>query len=314
MIIKTKKRISLTIVMILLLLFFIFISYLLIKDFYFPIKFSNIKELIGSIILLLLSFMIIYHHLKIPNIELNNNTIIFKTLFTKKQYFLKDINSFELSDKMPLKWIFITFPVEGMYLEFNDEKIEFIYDDFYSNLWEIKNYINKLKNKSEHKRLKQTKSYFKSNTRIKGSVLTSYSLIVIFLILFTLFLILKMDLSNFHVGSLIGISIFLLLLGSFSNLLYYYEFNHDKLIVKNHLFFWFEKIYETNNIKEIAIENPSVKVPDGLRIVSNDFQTKLYMSGSYKNGHWIEIIKIINQTNIKLRNESLWHLENNENG
>lgn len=311
--IKSKKKTSLTIVINLLAFFFVSISYLLIKDFSLPFNFLNTKELIGGVVIFLFAIAIVYQHLIIPNIKINNDAIIIKTIFTEKKYYLKDIKSFELSDKMPLKWLFITFPAEGMFLEFNNEKIEYIYDDFYSNLWKIKNFIQKIKTEPKRKNNKKNIKRFRVNKIIKGSFLTSFSLTIIGLILFILFIIYKMDLINHFTGSIISLTIFITLVVVYGNLLYYFEFNSNSLIVRNHLFIWYERVFNTTDIKEIAIENPSYRVPDGLRIVLNNHNTKLFLAGSYLNKNWQETIEILNESKIEIRNESLWYLENDEN-
>lgn len=312
MTLKTTKKKSITILILLISVFFSFLSHLLISDVNYTISFSNTKEVLGSIVMFVFALGIAYNQFKIPSIEINRKKIIFKSIFRKKKYLLSDIKNIELADKMPYKWMFIRIPAEGMFLEFKNNEIEYIYDDFYTNLWEIKTFLNQQINKSKNDRFKKTKSYFR-NSIIKGSFLTTYSIIVISLIVFVIFLLIKIDYSNLEFGALIVISIFILLIASFGNLLYYFDFNSNKLIVRNHLFFWFKKHYNASNIKEIVIENPSYRTPDGLRVISNNFQTKLYMSGSYKEKDWINIINIINESNIELRNESLWYLEKDKN-
>jgi len=296
MVIKTTKKKSFVISILLIIFIFSFISFSLFSDYFSQTNNKNIKELIGSISVLVLILIVIYCYLKIPKIEMNHEKIIFKTLFSNKQYSLKDIKKVMFTGKMPMKYC--PFDVdEGMLLEFNTNEKIFVYDDFYGNLWKIKNKLYRITNKS----LPSKEKYFKSNTIIKGSLFTILGLSSLFSTIFFIFIILKIDYSNISIGLLISLISFLIIPVSIGNLLYYFEFNHDKLIVKNHLFFWFKKEYETKSIKEVTIEHFYRIIPDGLRIISNNFETKVYRLGTYKEIHWNELLKNLNKAYIKVR-------------
>ena len=302
MIIKTRKKISFVLSM---AFAFSMLAIMIFVIIYLE-GITSIINLVWIAFLLVFLFRIIHFYLKIPKIEIDDSKIKFKTIFSKKEYLLKDLRKFELTGKAPPFKCILVADLEGMYLQFKDKNIEYIYDDFYSNLWKIKNHIAKIR----HKQPRVGKKYFKSNLSIKGSPFSFFSLLGIIMIALSFFitigsfLVIVNDLQNVKLGNVIVILAFTFVAGIFGNLFYYFEFNHDKLIVKNHLFFWFRKIYETKDIKEVTIHhsfNIGVYVPDGLRIISNDFQNKIYVLGAYEDRHWKKLLKMFNEAGIRVR-------------
>ena len=125
---------------------------------------------------------------------------------------------------------------------------------------------------------------------------------VISLIIFIVFLIVKMDFTDNFLRSILFLLFFIVLTASFGNFLYYFEFNKQSIIVKNYLYFWFRKEYKIEKIKEIGIEMPPGRAPDGLRIILFNYKSHLYLAGTFLEKHWKEIENIANSYGIKFRN------------
>lgn len=60
--------------------------------------------------------------------------------FNNDTYYWTDILKIRLTGKQPFKYV-INHDMEGMAVEFNDGTVKYLYDNVYSNLWQIKSFI-----------------------------------------------------------------------------------------------------------------------------------------------------------------------------
>jgi CRISPR/Cas system CSM-associated protein Csm4 (group 5 of RAMP superfamily) len=91
--------------------------------------------------------------------------------------------------------------------------------------------------------------------------------------------------------------------GIFSFKMHYFIVTEKYIIVKNSICFWYNKIYEIENVKELVIESPH-KQSTSLRIITNDFQSKMYQAGSLRDKTWTEMKEYLLKKEIKVRNET----------
>lgn len=259
----------------------------------------NIKTILGAISISSLTiYTIISFFRNTPTVKIKDNKITFKYLFNKNEtYNLNDIKKISFTGKKPFKLLFFENPTEGMKIEFNDKIKKYLFDDLYSNLSELKIFL-KSKNQNQRKQVNNTNKF---NLKIiKGNGLISfYGILSIVLILFTLFLITKIS-YPIKIGYVISISLFSFMTYAFSNLLNFFVFSNGKLIIKNHLLFWRKVEIDTSKIKEVSREQTSSRTPDGLRVITSDFKSIMYMTGTYGEDEWNELIIFFKSINIKI--------------
>ena len=82
----------------------------------------------------------LYRYIKnAPNITLDKDFINFNS----QTYSLADISKIELTGKRPFKYA-VNFPMEAATLTFNSGETKYVFDDMYSNSWEIKSFLKQV--------------------------------------------------------------------------------------------------------------------------------------------------------------------------
>jgi hypothetical protein len=74
-----------------------------------------------------------------PKITLDNNFISFNS----ETFTITEIKKVELTGKRPFRYA-IDFPMEAATLTFSNGEVRYIFDDMYSNAWEIKSYLKQV--------------------------------------------------------------------------------------------------------------------------------------------------------------------------
>jgi hypothetical protein len=241
-----------------------------------------------------------------PKIVVDNEKIIIK----RNTYYWKDLQNVKLTGKKGFG--FFNYQMEVATLNFTDKKTEFIFDDMYSNSWEIKSFIQQIviqkkntfeirpQNINPKEIEKETFYKFKGNPVFSFRGLMMWGLIGFFayLIIFTNGKLSKFDQMKFF----IPFSLFWFLLNAYS--MNYFEISKNFFIVKNHYFFWKKKIYRISDIEEIVYETQQ-KQSNILRVITTDFKRGLYPAGTLKDSNWIEMKEELEKKKIKVRNECI---------
>jgi len=218
-----------------------------------------------------------------------------------------------LTGKQPFKYLF-SYQMEGMMLLFKNGKVKYLFDDFYSNLGEVKSFIQQvvIEKKSAfdytpepvHKKdmIPETFAVFKGSqfTSLRGVIL--WGLYAIILVMFLL-----------RPGYLDHINIpkFVLLFGLFcfawfylnSLVMNYFLASEHYLEVKNHNLFWKKRIYGLDDIKEVAIETQG-KMPNSLRIITKDFRSTVFPAGTLNDRNWRSLKEKLESRGIPVRIDS----------
>lgn len=260
-----------------------------------------------SLIFYFLAFSMVYAYWKnSPKISIDNHLIT----FGNERFYIKDIKKVILTGKMPFRLI-IRFPMEGTALIFNDGTEKYIFDDLFSNSWEIKSFLEQtvIKKKeyipTQIEKIDSNIIRFERFETFKGSQITSLRGIMLWgLIGFFAFLLV----SKIQTAP-IGFVIFFAVFGTFwfllnSWLMHFFCITNDYFIVKNHNFVWLTKIYRIKDIKEIIYETQS-KQPNSLRIITKDFRNKLYPAGTLRDKTWLEMKSSLKMKGVKVRNECI---------
>ena len=249
----------------------------------------------------------LYRYIKnAPTITLDNDFIN----FNNKIFSIADIDNIELTGKRPFKYA-INFPMEAATLKFKNGKTKYIFDDMYSNSWEIKSFLKQV--------VIDKKEFSKSNSSpidkdavasdfyetFKGNQLTSLRGISLWgLIGFFVHMVIN-NKRPVHIGGVLfvsGFSLFWVI--AFSYQMHYFQVSDNYFLVRNHNFFWKKKAYNIADIKEIVFETQG-KMPNCLRVITKDFRNKLYPAGTLRDKNWLDLKDKLETYKIKVRNECI---------
>lgn len=249
----------------------------------------------------------LYRYIKnAPKVTLDKDFIT----FNNQTYSISDIKKVTLTGKRPFNYV-IDFPMEAVTLTFNNNEKKYIFDDMYSNSWEIKLFLKQVV-------IDKKDFVYNINTAIdkdavasdfyetfKGNQLTSLRGISLWgLIGFFTF----MQLNNKRPNT-IALTIFLFGFSTFwfvanSYFMHYVQVSDNFLVIRNHNFFWMRKAYNIVDIKEIVFETQG-KMPNCLRVITKDFRNKLYPAGTLRDENWLALKEKLESYNIKVRNECI---------
>jgi ABC-type multidrug transport system fused ATPase/permease subunit len=257
-----------------------------------------------SILFYILAGYCLYRYIKnAPTITLDNNFI----KFNNQIFLFTDIEKIELTGKQPFKFV-ISVPMEAATLTFKNGDTKYIFDDMYSNSWEIKSFLKQVViDKKDF--VEQTDSSIdtsdldsESYETYKGTVITSLRGIALWgLIGYLLYMLLNSKRPG-SAGLAIFFSILWFLLHS--RLMNYFQVSNNFFIVRNHNFFWTKRAYRIQDIKEIVFETQG-KMPNCLRVITKNFKNKLYPAGTLRDKTWLELKDKLETYKIKVRNECI---------
>jgi len=247
----------------------------------------------------------LYRYIKnSPKITLDTDFIT----FNNQTYSLADIKKVTLTGKRPFKYA-INFPMEAATLTFNNNEIKYIFDDMYSNSWEIKSFLKQvvIDKKDFVEAINSTidKDAVASDfyETFKGNQFTSFRGISLWgLIGFFVYLVIN-NKRPAQIGGLffvLGFSLFWFI--AFSYQMHYFQVSDNYFLIRNHNFLWKKKAYKIADIKEIVFETQG-KMPNYLRIITKDFRNKLYPAGTLSDKNWLALKDKLESYKITVRNE-----------
>ena len=247
----------------------------------------------------------LYRYIKnAPTITLDKDFINFNS----QTFSIADIDKIELTGKRPFKYA-INFPMEAATLQFKSGDIKYIFDDMYSNSWEIKSFLKQVvidkKEFSQSNSSPIDKDAVSSDfyETFKGNQITSLRGISLWgLIGFFVYMVVNSK-RPAHIGGVlfvVGFSLFWFL--AFSYQMHYFQVSDNYFLIRNHNLFWRKKVYNISDIKEIVFETQG-KMPNCLRIITKDFRNKLYPAGTLRDKNWLALKDKFESYNIKVRNE-----------
>ncbi|HRE78256.1 MAG TPA: hypothetical protein PLL09_10585 [Flavobacterium sp.] len=293
-------------------LFFSLLGTFMIKTFFDEIEekgfeYKLLFMLIFGIAVIILSFYTIFkYHKNAPFVKVFDK----KIQINKKTINFQDIKYIDLTGKMPFKYI-LTFPMEGCYILLKNEEEIFLYDDMYTNLWKIKDYLNSVYLKKEIYKLEKPQEIKKNIERFEsfnfysGNQIFSFRGLMLWGFLIPLsygLLFVKQD-ENFNGYMLFGLfAVFWFYFSSW--LMHYYGVSKKFLIIKNTNLPWKEKIYFLDNIKEVVFECEG-KMPNCLRVITHDFKSNLYPGATLSDKKWITLKKELRSYGVIVRDECI---------
>jgi len=200
---------------------------------------------------------------------------------------------------------------ESTKISFKNQDVIYIYDEYYLNSSEIKSFINQIvinkKKVFKKQQLNYTPKnlYLESFSDFKGHPILSFRGIMMWsVIIFFAFLPFYSSNKIQLIPLLIVYSFCLIWFLLSSWMMHYFRISNKYFIVKNHYFFWTEKIYLLENIEEIVYEQQG-KQSNALRIITTDFKSTRFLAGSLSDKKWLKMKAIFEEKNIKVRNECI---------
>lgn len=255
-------------------------------------------------------FMMIYN---IVSYFKNSPTIVAddrQISFNDETFNWSEVIKIDLIGKRPFRYL-ISFPKEGAMLTFKDNSVKYFFDDMYSNSWQLKCFIEQViinkQNTADITILKvdQNELLHESLEIFKGNQFTSSRGITLWgLVGFLIFLVLSMGTVppwRATVFALLFISLWFIIN---SYLMHYFILSEKYFAVRNHNFIWKYKIYKVEDIKEIVFETAG-RMPNCLRIITNDFRNKVYPAGTLRDKNWLDLKDKLELKNIIVRNECI---------
>lgn len=233
-----------------------------------------------------------------------------KITIKNRTYYWKDIQNVKMTGKKGFG--LLSYQMEVTTLKFQNKITEYIFDDMYSNSWEIKSFIKQIvvdkKNKFEISTNETNKKDIEKEhfEEFKGNPFFSFRGIMMWsLILFLLF----MTFSPFSKISYFNALKFFIPFGLFwfafnAYCMHYFELSKNYFVVRNHYFWWIKDIYKSSEI-EIIIYESQGKQPNSLRIITKNYRRKLYPAGTLNDKKWLEMKTKLERQNIEVRNECI---------
>lgn len=271
---------------------------------------SSIPVYIFGFFSLFMGLYAIYVYLKqVPVIRLDHRSIKLSSLIKQEEIYWNDIKRVKTTGKASFKYL-LPYPMEALTIYLNSGKKVVIFDEYYSNLFLIKQYISnyhKTKVFPEpilEKRIRYVDIKFEKFISVKGNAIFSFRGVIIWGVLLFFAFILIVKSANIEKAivplSIIG-SIWYLFNGY---LCHYFKLSDKYLVICNHYLPWISKKYCNEDIKEVVFESRH-NMPNYLRVITHSFKTKLYPAGTLKDSDWKSIIPHMKKNGIKVRNESI---------
>ncbi|KEZ93372.1 hypothetical protein [Nonlabens ulvanivorans] len=266
-----------------------------------------IMPIFGSLVCLLAIWMVYSYWKNSPKITIDKNNL----KIGNETFRLNSIKDVILTGKMPFRFI-INFPMEGTAILFDDGKDKILFDDMYTNSYEVKSFLEQvIINKQEFKintpkKVNSRELRFENKEVFKGNQFTSLRGISLWALIGTFAFPLIIKGTSMKFGALI----FLCLFGTFwfalhSWLMHYFELTKNFLIIRNHNFIWKMKVYGFSDIKEIVFETQGNQ-PNCMRVITNDFKNNLYPAGTLRDKIWLEMKKKLEAKGVQVRNECIY--------
>lgn len=233
-----------------------------------------------------------------------------KILIGDKTYFWKKIQNVKMTGKKSFG--LFSYQMEVTALVFENNITEYIFDDMYSNYWEIKSFIKQIvvdkKEVFEINDIKIMENEVEKENfeEFKGSPFFSFRGIMMWsIILFSLFLIFspirKISYSN-ALKFFIPLGLFWFAFNAYC--MHYFELSKNYFVVRNHYFWWVKDIYKNSEI-EIIVYESQAKQPNNLRVITKTFKRKIYPAGTLNDQKWLEMKTELEKKSIKVRNECI---------
>lgn len=240
-------------------------------------KFHNLTLFVG-IVFSLFFISIVYYLINVPLIIIQDSEIILKWIFKRKRNF--KWTAIEKIDLISMT----SFNGEGATIYLYDNSFYFIKTDDYGNMPLLR---RTLQSYIKHYHKEPFDYNAQSNANGKGLSLRDYKgnpWFTPYMIGFYTGILLLLTIG---VANIFGITV--VAFASFIFIgwrMFYFQLSNDRLVVKNHLWFWYKKEDEKNYIDSIIYERSKSGTSSALRVILKNFESKGWQAGSLREKDW----------------------------
>lgn len=240
-----------------------------------------------------------------PIITLDDGFITAKYPFNSRTYDWQSVKDVFFSKKEYYSVLYIMGQsLEATTISFDNGEKLVLWQDIYSNLDQLRTFISsksigKIRDPSPNISSRSLVSI--NRRRYAGNVYTSLNTIIISGMTVFMAFVMKSKL-RFDSTLFIPIGLILFLFFLFGTQMNYFLIDNGVLFIKNHYFPWVNKLIDLKDIEEVDIETPK-KRSTGLRIITKNFNSKIYGGGSLRDSNWKELLSDFKTIGIPARDD-----------
>ncbi|MFN3666825.1 MAG: hypothetical protein ACK4S0_11730 [Sediminibacterium sp.] len=240
-----------------------------------------------------------------PTITLTETQI----LFNNSGYSLDSITHLVFTGKQSFSYIGSP-KMEAIAITFSDLETRYIFDDMYSNLWQIKLILKQRiidKIESPTLPLQHNDTHFITDTDFFDTYKGSLAFSLRGISLFTIIILALGGMLSKPIPEILLTMTFLIIFWTYvhAQLLYFFDVSEKFLVIKNYIFFWRKKVFRITDIKEVVYETQG-RMPYCLRVITKDYKSKLYPAGTLNNPDWKSLKSQLESYNIIVRDECIY--------
>jgi hypothetical protein len=229
-------------------------------------------------------------------------------------FLINDVKNITANKKFKIKILLQNLEMEGVKIVLKNSKEYIIFDDYYENLWELKNYLNRNLNSVENIN-HNFDDFYSSINDIYNAKFEQYKglpFIFTYLGLFALFFfvlgMILLILTDGFFPIIVGILFIIFSIYLFSTFHTFY-LSKNYLLIKNFYQLKSKQIYKIDEIQEIVFEQQS-RSPITLRVITKKFLSSPYAATSLRKKDWKILKNELEKKNISVRVDSveLWDI------
>ncbi|TWV12414.1 hypothetical protein FQ707_10090 [Bacteroidaceae bacterium HV4-6-C5C] len=249
-----------------------------------------------------------------PSVLFNDDIL----LIGSNAYYWTDFKKASFTGKKPCKCIF-RYSMEGMMLQFGNEKPVYLLDYVYSDLWKLKLFVQQIvieqKKKMEFLQPEspQDDSIYSRKIFYKGDCFFSaYS--ILYWGTVAILIILSLEFCHIYylsdctlAGTILLIcitAILMLLFWAISCTMHFFELSDNYITAKNHILFWKKETYSLQNIREVGFDKGFINNRRfSLKLITKDFKYSIYPAGTLSQKQWKDLGENLKKHGVKVRYE-----------
>ncbi len=266
------------------------------------------RVLVGIVVLALLGYVYYKMFKQAPRIVIDEANITYSSPLGTQVYAVKDIKKIKYTGVSIDRGIIKNYE-EAATIIYKDGSSSYIRDDYYSNVHELKQYLQKLRGEQIHQC--STKHYEPDTSEVKyykGTLFLSFRFI---LSLFVSGGAISLFINNIKNGSTLIYALSAVLFVGFllfSTVFYYVGVSDRYLIIKNHQLFWVRKRLLLDDIKEVVVEYylsaRGPHAPRAIRVITKDFKFRRYNAATLSDKQWRQLQSVLQAKGMHFRHQA----------
>ncbi len=230
--------------------------------------------------------------------------------FNNQRHAVSDISKISFSGKFPFKY-FRSYMMEGMRIDFNDGSVRILFDDYHSNLGELKCFLNEIISNEKRQLLKGEIEQANNSSGVllnqtvviyRHHILSFTGLVFYFFLAFVLMCIhFVMERNQYDLLIMAGVGSFTLI--ALSHQFHYFMLEESWFIVRNSLWFWRKKLFNLSNIKEVVFETAANGVTSA-RVITNDFDSHAFPAVPLREKDWTRLAQELELRQVTVRDDA----------